>query len=208
MNMNGSNLDNYTIFEEEVRRHFRFLDQQYGFKLSQVVQDGRVKVIRYESPSVYVALYYGPPAYEPEIAFGRIGIDDAPGAYSFNQGDLVMLNSTVNLHWNADDPSHLSRLLSYYARLLRECGSACLRGEQAVYVELKAVRDRAVQVWRRQEQVNSVRKEAEYAWRRRDYAVVVRLYETIRNVLTKSEDMKLQYAKKQLGDHGPTTGLR
>lgn len=197
MNANGSTPDKYSIFEDEVRRHFGFLVREYAFTLRQVAQYGFVKSIRYESLSVYVTLYYGPPAYEPELAFGRIGIDDRPGAYSFDQGDLVMLDSTRGWQWNATLPTHLGGLLAEYARLLRERGDACLRGEQAVYEELKARRDKAVQEWHEQEKVNRVRKEAECAWRKGDFSLVVQLYEGISDRLTKSERLKLLYAKKK-----------
>ena len=74
--------DNYAVFEDEVKSNFYFLEQQYGFRLNQIKQVGYAKVIRFESPSIYVNLFYGPSAYEPAISFGRIGIDDAPWLFA------------------------------------------------------------------------------------------------------------------------------
>ena len=192
--------DNYAVFEDGVKRHFYFLEQQYGFRLSQIKQVGYAKAIRYESKSVYVTLSYGPPAYEPAISFGRMGIDDVPGAYSFDQGDLVMLNSSAGWKWDPVDPnkSVLVELISGLAQVVRECGAACLTGDQATFEEMKARRDSAVKVWHEQEKAYGIRKEAESAWSRRDYGTVVSLYETITSMLTESENKKLDYAKKQL----------
>jgi hypothetical protein len=196
--MNASTSDSYVVFEEEVKRSFHFLEQQYGFHLTQLKQVGFVKTISFESLIVYVSLFYGPPAYEVEMSFGRIGIDDAPEAYSFESGDLVLLSSCTNWVWNSANPNHLIGLISEFSRLLRECGVACLKGDQAVFEEMKARRDSAVKVWHQQERQNSVRKEAESAWSRKDYEATARLYETINSQLTETEIKKLDYAKKQL----------
>lgn len=196
--MNSSTLDNYAVFEDEVKSHFNFLEQQFGFRLNQIKQVGYAKVIRFESPLIYVNLFYGPPAYEPAISFGRIGIDDAPGAYSFDQGDLVLVKNCANWKWNPAYPNHLVGLISEFARLLMECGSSCLKGDQVVFEEMKARRDSAVKVWHQKEKANRIRKEALSAWNRKDYGAVVSLYETIRDMLTETEHRKLDYAKKQL----------
>lgn len=193
--MNSSTLDNYAVFEDAVKSNFYFLQQQYGFRLNQIKQVGYAKVIRFESPSIYVNLFYGPPAYEPAISFGRIGIDDAPGGYSFDQGDLVLLKNCANWKWNPADPNHLVGLISEFARLLMECGSSCLKGDQVVFEEMKARRDSAVKVWHQQEKANRIRKEALSAWNRKDYGTFVSLYETIKDMLTETENRKLDYAK-------------
>jgi len=93
--MNSSTLDNYTVFEDEVKSNFYFLQQQYGFRLNQIKQVGYAKVIRFESPSIYVNLFYGPPA---------------------DQGDLVLLKNCANWKWNPADPNHLVGLISEFAR--------------------------------------------------------------------------------------------
>lgn len=200
MNMNSSTPDNYAMFEDEVKSNFYFLEQQYGFRRTPIKQVGYAKVIRFESPLIYVNLFYGPPAYEPAISFGRIGIDDAPGAYSFDQGDLVQLNSSAGWKWDPANPNNavLVELISGLAQVLRECGAACLTGDQATFEEMKARRDSAVKVWHEQERVNGIRKKVLSAWNRKDYGTVVSLYETIKDMLTETENRKLDYAKKQL----------
>lgn len=198
--MSSSTPDVYAVFEDVVQRHFYFLEQQYGFRLSQIKQVGYAKAIRYESASVYVTLTYGPPAYEPALSFGRIGIDDVPGAYNFDQGDLVTLNSSAGWQWDPVNPnkSVLVELISGLAQVLRECGAVCLTGDHATFEEMKTRRDSAIKEWHQQEKANRIRKEALSAWNRKDYSAVVGLYETIKDMLTETETRKLDYANKQL----------
>ena len=105
--MNLSTQNNYAVFKETVKNNFSFLVQKYGFRLDQIERTGYAMVIRYESPSVYVSLIYGPPAYEPEMAFGRIGIDDVLGNQGFHPGDLVLLRSSFGWKWGAVNPKIL-----------------------------------------------------------------------------------------------------
>ena len=77
-----------------------------------------------------------------------------------------------------------------------ECGSSCLKGDQVVFEEMKARRDSAAKVWHQQEKANRISKEALSAWNRKDYSTVVSLYETIKDMLTETENRKLDYAKK------------
>lgn len=198
--MKSSAPDNYAVFEDAVRDSFGFLEQQYGFQLSQNKQVGYAKVIRYESPLVYVNLVYGPPAYEPEMSFGRIGIDDVQGARSFHPGDLVLLKSSSGWKWGAINPDHsaMMEIVLGHAQLLRECGSSCLKGDQATFEEMKVRRDKAIEVWRQEEKVKQIRKDAQLAWDGKDYLAVARLYESIKGVLTDTEKKKLEYAKKRV----------
>lgn len=197
--MNLSTLDNFAVFEEAVKNNFNFLVQQLGFRLDKIEQTGYSKVIRYESPSVYVSLIYGPPAYEPEMAFGRIGIDDVPGNQGFHPGDLVLLRNSFGWKWGAVNPKNpvLVEIVAGHAQVLRECGSACLLGDQASYEEMKVRRDNAIEAWHQEEKVNSVRNDAKVAWESKDYRAVGRLLESIETMLTDTEKKKLEYAKKQ-----------
>lgn len=197
--MNLSTLDNYAVFEEAVMNNFNFLVQQFGFRLDKIEQTGFVKIIRYESPLVYVNLIYGPPAYEPEMAFGRIGIDDAQGSQGFHPGDLVLLRSSFGWKWGAVNPKNsvLVEIVSGHAQVLRECGSACLLGDQASFEEIKVRRDSAIEAWHQEEKANSVRNDVLVAWEGKDYDAVGRLLESIETMLTDTEKKKLEYAKKQ-----------
>jgi hypothetical protein len=192
--------DKSAIFEAEVKRNFEFLERDHGFQLPRLAEVGYAKSMRYESPKIYVSLTYGPPAYEVGISFGRVGIDDQPDAYGFNQGDLVSLNSCAGWRWNPTSQDPFVASISEFARLLRECGHAALQGDQSVFEEMKQRRDAAVQAWHKEERVKSVRTQVERAWQEKNFNQVLALYKSIESMLTPSEKKRLEYARRH--SHG------
>ena len=186
----------HVVFEEEVRKHFHFLETDYGFHLSHVKNIGPITSVRYESTKVYVSLYHGPPAYEVGMSFGRIGVDDVAGAYSFELGDLILLERCRTWIWNPANTNDVYGSLAEYARLLRECGSDCLQGSEFVFTQMKKKREELIQNWKQEERINNVKREAIEAWSQKDYERVVKLYESISASLTAVETKKLEYARK------------
>jgi hypothetical protein len=187
-------MENNVAFEEEVKKHFLFLVTDYGFQLSRIEQVGFANSIKFESKEVYVYLCYGPPAYEAEMSFGRIGIDDLPGGNSFGPGDLILLGNCPTWTWSSNQSD-----VAEYARFLRECGSDCLKGDQPIFAQMKRNRDTLTRNWHQEERIKNVRQEANDAWNQKDYLRVVNLYESIRTALTRAETKKLDYARKHIG---------
>lgn len=186
-------MDNDAAFEEAVKKHFLFLVTDYGFQLSSVQEVGFVKSIKFESKQVYVNLFYGPPAYELEVSFGRTGIDDLPGAHSFELGDLILLRKCSTWTWNSNESD-----VAEYARFLRECGSDCLKGDQLIFAQMKSISDELAQKAAQEGRIKRMRQAADDAWHQKKYDKVVELYESIGTVLTGSEAKKLSYAWKHL----------
>jgi hypothetical protein len=191
-------MENNVAFEKEVKKHFLFLVTDYGFQLSSIQQVGFVKSIKFESKEVYVNLFYGPPAYEVEVSFGRKGIDDLPGAYSFQPGDLILLGRCPTWPWNSNESDKLRGSVAVYARFLRECGSDCLKGDQLIFAQMKRNSDAFAQKRAQEERIKRVRQAANDAWHQKKYDKVVELYESIGTVLKGSEAKKLSYARKHL----------
>jgi hypothetical protein len=169
-------------FEEEVKKHFLFLLTDYGFQIKFIKQVGPVSSIKFESEKVYVSLFYGPPAYQVEVSFGQIGIDDLPGAHSFEIGDLILLGKCPTWTWNSNESD-----VAEYARFLRECGSGCLKGDKLLFAQMKNISDELAQKAAQEGRIKRVRQAADDAWHQKKYDKVVELYESIGTVLTGSE---------------------
>jgi len=200
--MSASNNHNYALFEEEVKTHFHFLVHDYHFWLSKVEQTGYVKYIRFESENIFVNLYYGPPAYEVEVAFGRIGIDDVRGidgvpvTYSFSTGDLVLLDTCSNWKEDFQDEDRITGQIMFLSHLMRKCAAACLHGEQVVFEKMSARRDASLIEWQREEQMKQMRRELDTAWKQKNYSQITNLLSSSEEMLTNVERKKLDYAKK------------
>lgn len=189
-------MEDSTNFIEQIREHFSFLQSEFGFRIDGTSEKGDVALIRYCSERVYVILFRGPPDFEPGLAFGRLGIDDTPEGYSFEQGDLIQLDSCREWKWRKSDCEPFGGLLPELARLLRDCGKRCLKGDECDFVEMKTRRDAAIKKWRSEERELSIRTRAEIAWREKNYETVSKLYSTIEIALTDVERKRLSVARR------------
>jgi hypothetical protein len=182
--------DKSAEFEAAVLYSFRFLESEHGFLRRSSRPQKYTQLVMYEKSDLYVVLSYGPPAYEPEMSFGRRGIDDVSGAYSFHSGDLVQLDCCRNWAWNKDQDNPLTNWVSELARLLALCGAQCLAGNSAVFTQMKTRRDKLISDWTHEE---SVRAQIDSAWKAKDYKQVLHLYESIDD-LTDLDNKRIAFA--------------
>lgn len=169
----GNMLNNPDLFESAVAACFSFLEQDYGFT-KQVTRPTHQSVfVRYENAALYVNVMFGPPAYEPEMSFGRLQVDDVPGAYSFEAGDLIQLTSCLSKISNPGLAEQIANQVAFLASCLRECGRPCLGNDSTVYIEMKARRDAAIADWHQDERNKATASQIEAAWNAKDYKAVI-----------------------------------
>lgn len=180
-------------FEAAVLECFEFLESKYGFLRRSFHPQKYTHLVMYENSELYVVLSYGPPAYEPEMSFGRHGVDDVSGGHDFHSGDLVLLDCCHNWVWNSDKSSYLKSWIAELARLLSICGVKCLAGDQAVFSQMKSRRDKLVSDWVNSEKLREVRNQIDLAWRGKDYKQILCLYKAVEN-LTELDKRRIAFA--------------
>lgn len=191
--------DPSVLFEGAVVNSFAFLEQRYGFSKSILRPSQQVVVVRYENSSLFVNLAFGPPAYESEMSFGRLGIDDQQGGFSFEAGDLMQLQNCQK--WitpTLGSSQVIAGQVAWFAALLEECGKCCLLGDPAIYAEMKSRREALVEEWRREERSKGVRNDIEAAWKVRDYRALIALYSIYDGRLSNIDRKRLETAKSKL----------
>jgi hypothetical protein len=191
--------DPYVSFEHAVQQCFQYLETDFCFQPPQIQRAGSAAIVRFQSPVVYVSLRYGPPSFEVKMHFGRLGIDDQPEAYSFDQGDLSLLEVCRGWKWSPEGTERIALDVAWFAKILEECGRACLLGDANVYEEMKARRDAAVAKWRHEEKLRPLLDRVVRAWVRKEYWEVVEVFsqlQTLGKVLTPLEEKQLAYARK------------
>lgn len=191
--MQTSTQDQSAEFEAAVLDSFKFLEAEYGFLRRSSRPQKYTQLVIYENSELYVILSYGPPAYEPEMSFGRRGIDDAPGAYSFHPGDLIRLDCCQSWTWNKDHGNALASWVAELARLLTICGARCLAGNPVDFAQMKTRRDSLISDWQRDEKLKGVRAQINSAWREKDYKQVLHLYKSIDD-LTDFDKKRITFA--------------
>jgi hypothetical protein len=181
-------------FLQKAHNQFNFLEQ-LGFKLfrKEAIDDSG-DIAWVSDKGVYVSVFCLPPSFDIGFHFGRIGIDEKPNGFPFEQGDLLSLGECQGWTWAANKHG-VDGYLSEYARLLKSCGKKCLDGDAKTFDRMRAARVAMVSDWRNSMAENSVRKNAESAWLEKRYIDTVRLYENIPN-LSEVEKSRLRIAKK------------
>jgi hypothetical protein len=191
--MNTSSSDPSDDFKLMVLDNFKFLETEYNFSYRSSKPHKYTQIIVYENLELYVVLSYGPPAYEPEMSFGRRGIDNISGGFSFHAGDLLQLDCCRDWTWDKLlDKSTLSWIREL-ARLLKSCGNQCLSGNSSIYSKMKARRETLVAEWLRDEKLKGLRAQIELAWRSKEYEHVIHLYKSIDD-LTEIDKRRIDFA--------------
>lgn len=191
--MQTSTQDQCAEFEAVVLGNFKFLETEHGFLRRSSRPQKYTQLVIYENIELYVILSYGPPAYEPEMSFGRRGIDDVPGAYSFHSGDLIQLDCCRDWTWNKDHGNALASWVAELARLIATCGVQCLCGNPVYFAQMKTRRDSLIADWQRDEKLKGVRAQIDSAWRVKDYKKVLHLYKSIHD-LTELDKKRISFA--------------
>ncbi len=184
-------------FESAVLSNFSFLIDTHGFRYHEQRISEIILFITYDNSDVYVTLSYYTLEHEPSLSFGRRGIDDVPGAYSFVSDDLIALDCCRSWTWIQSHDDRLGSWVADLARLLATCGLQCLAGDPSVFVEMQTRRDARLAHWVHEEETKKIRRQAEIAWKSKDYNLVIRLYASI-DKLSMLEMKRLDYARKHL----------
>ena len=191
--MKTTDQDKSAEFEAAVISCFNFLEADHGFLRRSARPQKYTQLVIYESRDIYVVLSYGPPGYEPDLSFGRRGVDDVPGGYSFDPADLIHLDCCIGWSWNKDKGNALPNWVAELARLFRSCGSKCLNGDSLVFTQMRDRRDRLVADWKRDERLKGLRAQIDLAWKAKDYHQVLSLYGSI-DELTDIDRKRITFA--------------
>jgi hypothetical protein len=191
------------VFEAAVFENFTFLEQEFGFSKSVSRPNQQSVIVRYENRTIYVNLMFGPPAYEPEMSFGRLGIDDVPGSYSLEGGDLIQLGTCRDWSNNNKHSGSVTGRVVLFASLLNECGRPCLNGDSPVYSEMKARRDAAVSIWHREMRDKARASKSNAAWEAKDYQAFIDLLSTYEGALSAIDQKRLDIARERLSLPNP-----
>ncbi len=175
-----------------VRRNFSFLEQEFGF---QWVRE-EASVVRYESESVALSVFYEPRSFEVGIAIALLDQSRRHHTgYSLNY--LIRLADQIAGQQyrgpKAKTQNELEDATRSLAGQLRKYGNDALRGKVAVFDALDAISDSDAE----QRRVRAVRSKAESAFSAKQYAEAVKLYDSIDGHRTAAEEKKLALARRQ-----------
>jgi hypothetical protein len=183
-------------FKDSVLTNFQFLTDM-GFR---PVQED-VTLVRYESATVFVNVFYGRASFELGVEVGVlcepteqvtlydiVAWADALKVEGFGQHVMFQVSSREGVQ----------QFVPKLADLVRRYGVPFIQGDSSAYTEVLEARSRAARNYERQVQLDDLRRRVEIAWNSKDFAGVVELYGSIGPDMTSVESKRLAYAEKQV----------
>lgn len=185
-------------FVEAVQDAFRFLSEEYGFRLATLAAP---TFVRYESTGTFLNVYHGRISYEINVQVGRIA--DPPGP-SYGLSDvlsaLLSQEDRPQTYFQASKPLAVKRCVDAVAELVARHYGSLLKGDDEVFRRVAAQTTETSRVLTNEVVRRPVKEAAEKAWRAKQYARVRELYGSIRDGLSPVEHKRLEYAEKHHED--------
>lgn len=188
-------------FKEAVLKNFRFL-YKYRFRCVRA----EPTFVRYETlwplsrKSLFVNVYHDR-GHDMEVAIGqgcRGGLTlPLPWIVKWAGGKEAQ-DFEKHAMFQASSPEGVWALMPKLAGLVRKYAAPFLRGDEEAYRRAGEQMLEEGAFHAREEGLRLAREKAEAAWHAKDYKQVVSLYEPFQEDLTRSERMRLDYAKKQV----------
>ena len=196
MNMNPN-------FCEVVKSEFAFLIRENAFQISRESVEAPIEYVEYQTDLVYVRVVLTGPDYEPKLVFGRNkteGIDDNE---SYNWVDLKELDCCKFWTWKSNPNKPYDGRVSELARLLKDCGQSCIRGDSTVYTLMGKRREELRGLHLLEEKYVVAKCEAQHAWEEKRYRDYVTLLGEYLESLSSVDRSRFEFAQKkcEIGCH-------
>lgn len=181
--------------QSQAETHFGFLVSERGYRCV----DSSPDRVRFESSSTFIELGFdGNRSFELGLLVGMVASRDVP----------FTIDEILRFH-NAPEAASLSlvqvttreALARWVAKLsaaLRAYGSELIDGDEVRFAALARQRQKEVQDYAIERDLQAARAEAELAWQKSDYASVIRVLKPLRSALTASELKKLEIAEQRM----------
>lgn len=183
-------------FIEVVRYEFSYLSS-YGF---QCVKE-EPTFVRYESETTFLNIYHGRSSFEIAAEFGWLKHD----SQLYNIYELMRLSDPEEAeryrkrrNYIAIRPETVVTGVKRLSSVIKRYSSPFLNNDSTISAKLAKQQKEIINRFADEILSSQVRPKAEEAFRRKNYAEVVKLYESIESQLSMVERKKLEYCRKRL----------
>ncbi|MGO8788371.1 MAG: hypothetical protein ACLQVL_13450 [Terriglobia bacterium] len=189
-------------FKEAVSSNFKFL-RRYGFhRVRTEATFVRYETVRFLSEKrLFVNVYHGRGSYEIGVQIGPIN----HGEQAVTVSEIVRAAGAEEIEgfgqhtmFQASSMKGVQEFVPKLAQLVRKYGEPFLRGDVGAFESAMENSRRASARHLREMELGRAREKVDAAWHARDYEQVARLLEAFEENLTRSEGMRLKYARKQV----------
>jgi len=185
-------------FEEYAKNEFEFLVDEYGFS----IKESQDYLIVYQSESVEVRISYDPGrTHELDIDICELAEIESRRFRSFSISyllDLLGVKSDITMGVHSGDMNVIKKFVSQIAQLVKEHAVELLKGNREYYSYLYKLMAEQNKDYYRIKNLNWIRSEVVILWAEKDYENIVDKLSPYRDLLSKSETMKLDYCLKNI----------
>ncbi|MGI9054315.1 MAG: phosphoribosylanthranilate isomerase [Pyrinomonadaceae bacterium] len=185
-------------FEILVKKHFHFLERDFGFKLTNAETNYNSSSVKYESNKVFVKPWYFLPQYDYGVSFGLLNDENWFSLESLFSLDFGFSKPIEFTFKKLSEIESIEKIVVGFAQLLLENGKDVLTGNENLYKQIQENEEIQSRNYTETLEINYSRKQAEIAWQKRDYAEVVKNYQKILESLSPAERKKLNYSENFL----------
>jgi len=184
-----------SVFQTAARTAFGFLETEFCF---QVASSGADRISYERGSFVVLVRYDSQRSYELTVDLG----DRQKDQPLFNLGEALRSLGLPQEHPSAYQVAAENALPEFLERLatdLKTHGTPILGQEPGSLNNLRQLRNRECEEFARERDLRHARANVSKAWKAGDYGSVIRWFEPVEKWLSKSEQMKLNLARKKFG---------
>lgn len=182
-------------FQDVVKKHFAFLEDQYGFKC--VSSD--LYTVKYSSDKVYLNIYHERVSYELYFEIGMLP-EDYNNLLKANLSDIIAMPGIVNenVFYQASNKNDVYMVVEKLADLARMYAKDALNASLQYFRDIANYRTQVQENALRLLELKTAESKANSAWNVKDYKTVVEVYTQFEKHLNSVQLKRLDFAKKKI----------
>ena len=193
--MNNYTNRNMLEFQDVVRRHFNFLESQYGYKC--IFSD--MYIVKYCSDKAYLNVYHERISYEIYFEIGLLP-EDYNNQLKINLSDVTEISGILNKNtlYQASNKNDVNMVVEKLADLIRMHAGGALNASLKDFEKIACCRAQKQHNILRLQEFKEAEEKAARAWIVKDYKTVADAYNIFHELLDPVQLKKLEYARRML----------
>lgn len=181
-------------FQEAVKKHFAFVEDQYKFKL--IFAD--LYTVKYVSEKAYLNIYHERASYE---LYFRIGIlpENYNNLFKADTKDIVAMCCALDKEafYQASNKEVVNKIVEKLADIAKVYAKNALNASYDFFEDVAHFRKQKQEDTLHMIEIRTAENKANSAWNGKDYKMVVEIYTQFKGQLSPVQQRKLEYAKKR-----------
>lgn len=181
-------------FQEAVRKHFAFLEEQYGYRCD----SSNLYCVKYSSGRVYLNVYHEKLSYEIYLQIGLLP-ENYTNQLKVTSEELIKMSGLKeNTYYQASNFDNVDNVIEKLANVVRMYAIDALKGSEDYFKTISVERAQNQQAALLLHELKIAEEKAKSAWDKKEFKSVIEIYGKIEKYLTPVQFKRLDYARKSI----------